>query len=415
LAITSAESTARRYRCAVPDVPTDRPIRVLRVIARLNVGGPALHVSYLTSGLAGRGYETTLVAGDVGRGEESMEFVAAREGLDVVRLPGLSRELSPIRDVIATIRLARLIRRVRPDIVHTHTAKAGAVGRIAAVLAGPRRPVVVHTFHGHVLRGYFGAAGSLVFRAIETALARVTDSLVAVSPEVRDELVAMKVAPSSRFTVIRLGIELEPRVRCEEDPGEIRRRFGIGPDRFVVGWFGRMTAVKRTEDLLDTLASLRERGVDALLLLVGDGVDRDRLERLAHGRGLATACLFVGYQEDVAPWYAVCDAVVLTSANEGTPVTIIEALAASRPVVATNVGGIRDVVEDGVSGLLVRRGDTHALAERLEALARDTERRRRMGERGRERVLERYAVARLVDDVDDLYRGLLTTSESSRR
>jgi glycosyltransferase involved in cell wall biosynthesis len=399
----------------VPDVPTDRSIRVLRVIARLNVGGPALHVSYLTSGLSARGYATTLVAGDVGRGEESMEFVAEREGLDVVRLRGLSRELSPVRDVVATIRLARLIRRLRPDIVHTHTAKAGAVGRAAAVLAGPRRPVVVHTFHGHVLRGYFGIVGSFVFRAIETALARVTDSLVAVSPQVRDELVAMGVAPASRFTIIRLGIELEPRVRCDQDPGDIRRRFGIGLDRFVVGWFGRMTAVKRTEDLLDTLASLRERGVDALLLLVGDGVDRERLEQLAYGRGLAKACLFVGYQQDVAPWYAVCDAVVLTSANEGTPVTVIEALAASRPVVATNVGGVPDVVEDGVTGFLVRRGDTHALAERLELLARDENRRRTMGERGRDSVLERYAVARLVDDVDELYRELLTTSDNRRR
>jgi glycosyltransferase involved in cell wall biosynthesis len=176
-----------------------------------------------------------------------------------------------------------------------------------------------------------------------------------------------------------------------------------------------MTAVKRTEDLLDTLASLRERGVDALLLLVGDGVDRERLEQLAYGRGLAKACLFVGYQQDVAPWYAVCDAVVLTSANEGTPVTVIEALAASRPVVATNVGGVPDVVEDGVTGFLVRRGDTHALAERLELLARDENRRRTMGERGRDSVLERYAVARLVDDVDELYRELLTTSDNRRR
>lgn len=393
-----------------------RPIRVLRVIARLNVGGPALHVSYLARGLAGRGYETTLVAGDVGRGEESMAFVAEQAGVDVVRLPGLSRELSPIRDLVATVRLAGMIRRLRPDIVHTHTAKAGAVGRVAVLLAGRRRPVVVHTFHGHVLRGYFGTAGSLLFRAIETVLGRFTDSLVAVSPEVRDELVSMGVAPASRFTVVRLGIELEPRVRCEDDPSALRHRYGIGLDRFVVGWFGRMTAVKRTEDLLDALAALRERGIDALLLLVGDGTDRERLEQLAHGRGLAKSCLFVGYQEDVAPWYAMCDAVVLTSANEGTPVTIIEALAAGRPVVATNVGGVRDVVDEGVSGFLVRRGDTHAIAERLEVLARDPVRRSAMGEAGRTRVLERYAVSRLVDDVDALYRTLLaTTSAISRR
>lgn len=398
-----------------------RPIRVLRVIARLNVGGPALHVTYLARGLAERGYETTLVAGDVARGEESMAFVADRVGVEVVRLPGLSRELSPVRDAVAAWRLARIIRAVRPDIVHTHTAKAGAVGRAAALLARTRRPVVVHTFHGHVLRGYFGRAGTLLFRAIETVLARATDRLIAVSPEVRDELVALHVAPRDKFSVIRLGIELEPRVSFDGDVAELRRRTGIPADRFVVGWFGRMTAVKRTDDLLTMLAGLRVRGVDALLLLVGDGDDRARLEQRAHDLGLARSCLFLGYQEHVAPWYALCDAVVLTSASEGTPVTIIEALAAGRAVVATRVGGVPDVVDEGETGFLVRPGDTHAIAERLELLARQPERRAEMGRTGRERVLRRYAVERLVDDVDRLYRELLglgdgaTSSETSRR
>ena len=395
--------------------PPGRPVRVLRVIARLNVGGPALHVTYLARGLAERGYETTLVAGDVARGEESMAFVAERAGVDVVSLPGLSRELSPVRDALAAWRLARIIRAVQPDVVHTHTAKAGAVGRAAALLAG-RRPVVVHTFHGHVLRGYFGRLGTLLFRAIETVLARVSDRLVAVSPEVRDELVGLGVAPASKFSVIRLGIELEPRVSFDGDAGEIRRRHGIAAEAFVIGWFGRMTAVKRTDDLLSMLADVRERGIDALLLLVGDGDDRPRLEQRAHDLGLARSCLFLGYQEDVAPWYAVCDAVVLTSASEGTPVTIIEALAAGRAVVATNVGGVPDVVDECETGFLVRPGDTPAFAERLEILARDPERRGQMGREGRERMLSRYAVERLVDDVDALYRELLRmTSATSPR
>ena len=238
-----------------------RPIRVLRVIARLNVGGPALHVTYLARGLAERGYETMLVAGDVAPGEESMAFVADRAGVEIVRLPGLSRELSPVRDAVAVWRLAKLIRRVRPDVVHTHTAKAGAVGRAATMLSRARnRPVVVHTFHGHVLRGYFGRAGTLLFRAIEAALARATDRLIAVSPEVRDELVALGVASERKFSVIRLGIELEPRVTFDGDVAEVRRRHGIAADAFVVGWFGRMTAVKRTDDLLTTLQALAGAG-----------------------------------------------------------------------------------------------------------------------------------------------------------
>lgn len=394
-------------------------MRVLRVIARLNVGGPSLHVTYLSAGLQERGYETTLVAGDVARGEESMAFVAERAGVEVVPLPGLSRELSPLRDLLATLELARMIRRVRPDIVHTHTAKAGAVGRAAAILAGRRRPVIVHTFHGHVLRGYFGRFGTLVFRAIETALARATDRLVAVSPEVRDELVGIGVAPPEKFAVVRLGIDLEPRVAFDGDRAETRRRVGIGPERFVVGWFGRMTAVKRTDDLLDVLAATRAAEVDALLLVVGDGTDRERFEQRAHELGVARHCLVVGYQEDVAPWYAACDAVVLTSANEGTPVSIIEALAAARPVVVTRVGGVEDVVEDGVTGSLVEAGDTDAMAAELVRLAASPEARAALGEAGRRLVLERYAVPRLVDDVDALYRTLLaersTTSPSSLR
>jgi glycosyltransferase involved in cell wall biosynthesis len=383
-------------------------IRVLRVIARLNVGGPALHVAYLSAGLGPRGYDTTLVAGTVGRGEESMAFAAERAGARIVTMPSLSREISPLRDAVAAVQLAGLIRRLRPTILHTHTAKAGAVGRVAAILAGGARPpVVVHTFHGHVLRGYFSPARSAFFRVLERSLARVTTVLIAVSPEVRDDLVALGVAPAEKFAVIRLGIELEERVRSEAPREEVRRRLGIPPGRFVVGWLGRMTGVKQTSDLLDALAALRELGVDAGLLLVGDGPDRIGFEERARELGLVRHCLFLGYQEDVAPWYAAMDAVALPSGNEGTPVTVIEALAASRPVAAYAVGGVPDVVRDGVDGFLVPAGDTSALAARLADLAADPSLRARMGAAGRERVLERYAVGRLLDDVDRLYRETL--------
>jgi glycosyltransferase involved in cell wall biosynthesis len=388
----------------------DAPVKVLRVIARLNMGGPALHVAYLTEGLASRGYETTLVAGTLARGEDSMQFVAERHGVEIVRVAELHREISPLRDVVAAFRLAKLIRRLRPEIVHTHTAKAGAVGRLAAVLAGPARPrIVVHTFHGHVLRGYFGPVRTGLFRLLEQSLARASTRLIAVSPEVRDDLVALNVAPPEKFSVIRLGIELEERVRLDETlRAETRRVLGIAPDRFVVGWIGRMTAIKNTDVVLRAFGALRARGVDAVLCLIGDGPDRDALERRAHELGVIRHCLFLGYQEEVARFYAAFDVFLLASENEGTPVTTIEALAAGRAVVATRVGGVPDVVEDGVVGLLAEPGDVEGLAERLERLARDPELRGRMGRDGRERVLSRYAVERLVDDVDELYRSLLS-------
>ena len=383
---------------------------MLRVIARLNVGGPALHVAYLAAGLAERGYETILVAGTVGRGEESMAAVAARHGVRVETLEELHREISPLRDVRAILRLARLIRRERPAILHTHTAKAGAVARVAALLAGDARPpIVVHTFHGHVLRGYFNPLTARAFRTLERWLARRTTILVAVSPEVRDDLVRLGVAPASKFVVVRLGIELSERVGNADggERAETRRLLGVPPEAFVVGWVGRMTAVKRTDDVLGAFRGLLDRGVDAYLCLVGDGPDRAGLERLAHDLDVSRRCLFAGYQDDVGRFYKAIDVLLLPSANEGTPVSVIEALAAGRPAVATRVGGTPDVVRDGEDGFLVEVGDVASLADRLAELAADPERRERMGVDARVRMLERYAVPRLVDDIDRLYRSLL--------
>jgi glycosyltransferase involved in cell wall biosynthesis len=381
------------------------------------MGGPALHVAYLTSGLRDLGYDTTLVAGTLARGEDSMAFVADDRDVDVVRIDELGREISPLRDLVATVKLARLIRKERPRILHTHTAKAGTVGRVAALLAGSRRPpIIVHTFHGHVLRGYFGPLRSLFFRLLERWLARHTTALVAVSPQVRDDLVALGVAPRERFAVIRLGIELEERVAAEQDGRlESRRYLGLPPDRFTIGWVGRMTSVKRTDDILRAFRRLRDNGVEATLCLVGDGPDRGDLERRAHDLGVVRDTLFLGYQEDVAPFYAAFDALVLPSRNEGTPVSAIEALAAGRPVVATRVGGVPDVVRDSEDGFLVDAGATDDLGDRLDQLARDPELRARMGERGRERVLPRYAVDRLVRDVDQLYKSLLASEAAARR
>jgi glycosyltransferase involved in cell wall biosynthesis len=396
---------------------TEGRVRILRVIARLNVGGPALHVAYLTAGLRSRGYDTTLVAGSLARGEDSMAFVADARDVQIIRIDQLGREISPFRDLVATVRLARLIRRERPDILHTHTAKAGTVGRVAALLAGGRRPpIVVHTFHGHVLRGYFGPLRTWFFRQLERWLARHTTALIAVSPQVRDDLVALGVAPAERFVVVRLGVELGERVTGEQDGRtESRRYLGIGPERFAVGWIGRMTPVKRTDDVLVAFKQLRETGVDAVLCLVGDGPDRPQLEQRAHELGVIRDTLFLGYQEDVAPFYAAFDALILPSSNEGTPVSAIEALAAGRPVVATRVGGVPDVVQEGEDGFLVEPGATDDLAERLARLAREPELRERMGRAGRDRVLPRYAVERLVDDVDRLYRSLLASAGGGRR
>ncbi len=384
-------------------------VRILRVIARMNMGGPALHVSYLTRGLAARGYETTLATGEVSRGEDSMAYVSDDLGVDLLRIPQLHREISAVRDPLSIARLVDVVRRVRPHILHTHTAKAGTVGRLAALLAGDARPpVIVHTFHGHVLRGYFDPLRTRLFRETERRLATHTSRLIAVSPEVRDDLVALGVAPAEKFSVIRLGLDLDARIEHGRTRAEMRRLFGVPDDRVVIGWIGRMTAIKRVEDVVAAFAKLRQGGTEATLCLVGDGPDRVAAERRAHELGVARHCLFLGYQRDVAAFYAFIDLLVLTSANEGTPVVAIEALAAERPVVSTRVGGVPDVVSDGVDGILCDPGDVTAIAAALDRLAGDERLRTSFGGAGRDRVLPRYRVDRLVDDVDRLYRELLS-------
>ncbi len=387
---------------------SDGPIRILRVIARLNMGGPAIHVANLAAGLETRGYHTTLVAGSLARGEDSMDFLAERLGVEVVSIPELQREVSVLHDARSVRHMTALIRRERPHILHTHTAKAGAIARAAALLAGDARPpIVVHTFHGHVLKGYFGPTRTAFFRQVERSLARSSDVLVAVSPEVRDELVEQRVAPLSKFTVIRLGIPLEDRLGDATADLDYRRLYGIPSTAFVIGWVGRMTGVKDTGAVLEIVRATRERGVDAVMCMVGDGPDRERLEQLAHDLGIARSSYFVGYQSDVAGYYRLFDAFVLPSVNEGTPVSAIEALASGTPVVANRVGGVPDVVRDGVDGFLVDPGDIDGAADRLAELASDPELRARFGESGRTHVFERYSVSRLVDDIDRLYRELL--------
>src|SRR5581483_52089 len=399
-------------RLASPHM-ADEPIRVLRVIARLNVGGPALHVSYLTEGLDEIGYETKLVAGRVSPGEGSMEWSARERGIEPVYIPSLQREISPVVDAVAVAKVVRLIREFRPHVLHTHTAKAGAVGRTAALLAGSARPqAVVHTFHGHVLRGYFGSAKTAAFRRLEQGLARSTDALIAVSPEVRDDLVRLGIAPAAKIEVIRLGLDLDARTAAPDGAREtVRDELGIPADAFVVGWLGRMTEIKRVDALLRAFAAAPG---DAHLLLVGDGPLRPQLEGLARELGLGPRAHFAGFRNDVGSIYAASDVVALTSANEGTPVTVIEALAAGRPGVSTDVGGVSDVVADGTTGFLVPPGDVDAVADRLARIAESPEVRARMSESARASVVDRYSVPRLVRDVDELYRRLLAQPATKR-
>jgi glycosyltransferase involved in cell wall biosynthesis len=384
-------------------------IKILRIIARLNMGGPAHHVGLLSGLLDPSRYETLLATGRVGPGEASLAQVAERFGTRPYVLRSLGPELDPLKDGLTLRDLIGLIRAFRPDIVHTHTAKAGIVGRAAAVIAPGERPLIVHTYHGHVLEGYFGRAQAAVYRGLEHAAARPSDCLIGVSQGTVDDLVRLRVAPRARFRVIPLGLDLAPFLELSDSAGlGLRSELGLADDEILATFVGRLVAIKRVDVLLRAQAHARSLGAPLRLAVVGDGPLRASLEKLAHELGVGPSVSFLGYRRDMTAVAAATDIGVLASDNEGTPVSLIELAAAGRPVVATDVGGVADVVTPE-TGLLADRGDAVGLGQAVARLALNPADRAGMGRSGRQHVASRYSASRLVADIDALYGELLAT------
>jgi len=368
--------------------------RVLRIIARMNVGGPAWQVSVLTRGLDD--FETVLVAGDVEPGEA--DFVELRDPtLPVHRVPVLGRSVRLGDDLRALVAIRRAIRDFHPDVVHTHTAKAGLLGRLAAFSC--RVPVIVHTFHGHVLHGYFRPVVARAIRILESILARRTTALVAVGSRVRDELVTAGVGRRDQYAVVPPGVA--PAV--EVDRGVARRQHDLPADRPVVLFVGRLTAVKRVDRLLEAMTIVRRQLPGAVLAIAGEGDLLDDARRSAASAG--DSVRFLGWQPELGPLYAAADLVVLTSDNEGMPVTLIEAAMAGVPGVTTDVGSAREVVVDGVTGRVVSVDAGAVAAAIVELLG--SHGLAAMGDAARRHAEECFGTDRLVADHRDLYRRLL--------
>ena len=379
--------------------------RAVELISRLSVGGSVLQAINTAAFLRDLGWDTVLLHGEPGPGEGSMQAIADQLAVERVVLPAMTRELGR-HDARSLAECRRELVRLRPDVVHTHAAKAGAVGRVAARLA--RAPAVLHTFHGHVLRGYFGPRKERAFRLIERGLARACDRIVAVSDEVRDDLVELHVASAAKIDVIPVGFDMRrlsvPPERHAELRGALRRELGLPDDALVVTFVGRVVPIKRADRFLAAALELRDSG--AQFVVVGDGEALADVRSSDAARTLGDRVLFTGYRADVAAIYHASDVVVLTSDSEGTPVSLIEAAACGVPVVGTDVGGVRSVVQDGVTGYVVPP-DASLVAARIATLLEDGPLRARLGAAGRERVQARYAAERLAADHDRLYRELL--------
>ena len=382
------------------------------------MGGPAHQVALLSgrSFLPER-YETRLVHGRLATGEESAAHLSEAEGADLVYLDRLGQPISPPNDAWALSSLRRLISAYRPHILHTHTAKAGLIGRTAA-LSLPRavRPSLVHTFHGHVLEGYFGPRKSAIFTGLERRLARRTDCLIGVSDATVSDLARLGVAPAEGMKVVPLGLDLAPFAagRHAEEAAALRADLGIAPDAFVCVFVGRFAAIKRLDDLLTAFILARASTARLHLVLVGDGPQAAELEQRATREGVGKTVHLLGYRRDLRTIYAAADIAVLASANEGTPVSLIEAGASGLPAAATEVGGVASVVEHGRTGMLVSAHEPGELAAAITGLAADRPARREMGLAAKKKMLREFSAERLYRDIDAIYEALLARPPRQR-
>jgi len=403
-----------------------RKIKILRVIARLNIGGPSIHVHLLTKGLDAKKFEPILVAGKISPQEGDMSYLFDSANKEPIIIPELQREISLRMDLKAFQRIFSRLLKEKPDIVHTHTAKAGSSARLAVLmynLISGKRVRTVHTFHGHVFEGYFSRAKSFLFVWIERIMAKETDVLVAISETQKKELAdKYRIAPSKKIKRVELGFDLKPFLNGKALKGHFRREIGIDEDTILIGIVGRLVPVKNHSMFLKVAKILLEQnhGIRVKFIVVGDGELRDKLEDYCEKMRLSSYVHFCGWMRNLPFLYADLDILTLTSLNEGTPVSIIEAMASSVPVISTNAGGVLDLLgpPDGSPlsngfvvhehGILCRKNDAFGFANGLKYLLEiDIKEKEERLARARFFVEHKFSEKRLIHDIESLYLELM--------
>jgi glycosyltransferase involved in cell wall biosynthesis len=391
--------------------------RVLRIFNRLVVGGPVLNVTYLTKHMS-PDFETLLVVGERESHEKSADHLAHQLGIDFITVKGMGRSLNPASDYFAYAEIKKLIRHFKPDIVHTHAAKPGALGRLAAY--SEKVPLILHTFHGHVFHSYFNMVKTRFFIETERFLAKRTDCIVAISEQQKQELAAeFKIAPEQKIAVVPLGFDLDRfRTGQEEKRRKFRREFNLSDEEIAIGIIGRLVPVKNHYLFLKAIKYVFDKSAKKVkAFIIGDGETREDLQNLARDVNIPFSTeqsaehmhplVFTSWRSDIDHINAGLDIVCLTSLNEGTPVSLIEAQAANKPIVSTRVGGIADIVVEGETALLAGVQEAEKFSHHLLQLVEDDELRKRMGEKSHNHVVERFSYQRLVNDMSKLYYELL--------
>ena len=374
-----------------------QPVKVIQIIARMNVGGPAVIVADLMRSIDSSKVEQVLITGYCDSNEaDYLETVAT--DIKATRIAGLGRSVSLVSDIRAFFALVAMIKKIAPDVIHTHTAKAGVLGRLAAILAG-RSAKRVHTFHGHLLHGYFSGWKVKLVIAIEKFLAKRTDVLVAVGNQVKEDLLAAGIGKSDQYRVFFPGL-VEPK-KISKDVA--RQQFAMDAGDIYVAYVGRMTAIKRPDRLLNTAAEIKTRNLPVKFIVAGEGDLFEATKHDSERRELPVT--FLGWRKDIGALFAASDIAILTSDNEGIPLTLIQAAQASLPIVATDVGSISDIVVHEVNGYLVD-SEPAALADALQKLAIDPVLRQIMGDAGRERTSRYFSLEKMCADHTELYQLL---------
>lgn len=386
-----------------------RKIRVLRIINRFNIGGPTYNATFLTAFLDDR-FETLLVGGMPDAGEADSLYILEQYGVKPLLMPEMVRIPNVYSDRKAYLKLKELMMEFKPDIVHTHASKAGALGRQAAFACSI--PVVIHTFHGHVFHSYFGKLKTLLYKNVERRLAKRTDAIIAISDGQKRELcIHHRIAPEEKFRVINLGFDLssfyEKRLRLRE---EVRADYKLNETDVAIAIIGRLAPIKNHDFFFETVrAALQRVNRNVRVFIVGDGVERERLEKIASEINTIypNTIVFTSWIKDIGRFNAAMDIICLTSKNEGTPVSLIEAQAANIPVITTNVGGVKDVVLEGETGHIIENGDLQGYTNCLVELINDEKKRMKMSQNGWNFVKEKFHYDALVKKTEALYIDLL--------
>jgi glycosyltransferase involved in cell wall biosynthesis len=401
-----------------------KKIKNAHIITRLDMGGSAQNTLLTAFNHDPQRYSVCLIKGSTHESamtEEETQLVnnqlaaAEKQGIKVVDLPYLVRRISPFNDIKSFVSIFRILRKSKPDIVHTHTSKAGILGRLAAWMA--RVPIIIHTPHGHVFYGHFGKSLSRIFLQMEKLLGRITHHHIALTQEECNDYLTLGVSRPNNTSVIHSGVDVDRFIEGAKQRTKKRKELGVPADSLVIGHVGWLIPIKGVTHLVNAMAKIAEQFPKSLLVLVGKGDNKGheeiKLKEQVERAGLADKVRFLGWRSDVDEIMGCFDIFVLPSLNEGMGRVLVEAMAAGLPIVASCVGGIPDLVKDGQNGTLVPPEDAIALGNSIAALLEDKKKRKRMGQAGK-KMCRQYSTEAMVTQIDNLYRELLGKCSHSR-